>query len=122
MARKRSNPHETQARISLGLAIIGGLGALMLTVCVFWRFSFGDFAAYYREDSLRFYLILASFLLAMAASGIGFFVALNSAGQKRNNLSGLAWITFFTHAAILLIALCVFVVFYFAKEAVVMAG
>ena len=118
MARKRSNPHETQAKISLVLAIISGLGVLVLTFCVFRRFSFSDFAAYYAEGSLRYYLILASFLLSLATSGIGFFVALNSAGQKRNDLSNLAWITFFTHAAVLLIALCVFVVFFFSKEPV----
>ncbi len=120
MARKKkTNPHELQAKWSLLLAIIGGLSCLLLTVGVFWRFDFGEFAAFYREGSPRFFVIIATTLLSLLASGIGFFVALNSAGQKRNTLSGLAWKTFFVHAIVITVTLCVFVIFFFAKEAVI---
>jgi hypothetical protein len=116
--RQRTNPHELQARWSLWLAIAAGVSTLVLIAGVFRHFSFEDFAAYYKEGSLRFYGIFATTLFSLAASGIGFFVALNSAGQQRNALSGLAWRTFFAHALIITVTLCVFIIFFFAKERV----
>lgn len=122
MARKRTNPHEQQAKWSLYLAIAAGLSTLLLIVGVFRRFSFEEFAAFHAKGSLRFYGIFATTLFSLAASGIGFFVALNSAGQKRNALSGLAWKTFFAHALIVFVTLCVFIIFFFAREEVVRAA
>ena|GEM_PF-643513 len=123
MARKkRANPHETQAKISLVLSIVGGLSMLLLIVCVFRHFHFSEFAALYVKKSLRFYLILASTVGGLACGGIGFFLSLNSAGQKRNNLSKLAWQTFFIHAAIILVTACVFILFYFARSEVATAA
>ena len=117
--RKKTNPHELQAKWSLLLAIAAGLSTLLLIAGVFRYFSFADFAAYYVENSLRFYGIIATTLFSLVASGIGFFVALNSAGQKRNALSGLAWKTFFAHALIITVTLCVIIIFFFAREEVV---
>ena len=120
MARtKKTNPHELQAKWSLLLAIAAGLSTLVLILGVFRHFSFADFEAKYVKNSLRFYGIIATTLFSLGASGIGFFVALNSAGQKRNPLSGLAWKTFFMHALIITVTLCIFLVFFFAKEEVV---
>lgn len=120
MARtKKANPHELQAKWSLLLAIAAGLSTLVLILGVFRYFSFSDFAAYYVKNSLRLYGIIATALFSLAASGIGFFVALNSAGQKRNTLSGLAWKTFFIHALIIAVTLCVIIVFFFAREEVI---
>jgi uncharacterized membrane protein len=115
---KTSNPHELQAKWSLLLAIIGGLCALLLIASVLRHFDLAEFAAYYKKGSPRLYVILASTALGLAASGIGFFVALNSAGQKRNPLSGLAWKAFFMNALIFAVTLCMFLVFFFAKEEV----
>jgi pilus assembly protein TadC len=114
--RKKENPYETQAKVSLVLAVIGGLSALALVAFVFRRFDWGEFAAIYLAGSLRYYAILGAAAVAFITGVIGFFVALNSAGQKRNSLSNLAWATFFLHSAILLVTLCVFVVFWFARE------
>jgi len=115
---KKTNPHELQAKWSLLLAIIGGLCALLLIASVFRYFDLAEFSAYYKRDSPRLYVIMASTVLGLAASGIGFFVALNSAGQKRNPLSGLAWKAFFLNALIITVTLCMFLVFLFAKEEV----
>ena len=119
MARQpKTNPHETQAKLSLVLAVIGGLCALALIVCVFYHFDFEEFTAKYKTGTLRFFVILGSTALGIAASAIGFFVALNSAGQKRNRLSSLAWTTFFVNAVAGTVTVCVFVIFWFAKEQV----
>lgn len=116
--REKKNPYETQAKLGLLLAVIGGLCALTLTACVFRHFDFQEFAALYVGGSPRFFLILASFLVGGIAGAIGFFVSLNSAGQRRNRLSSLAWITFFANSAVILVTLCVFVIFVFAREKV----
>ena len=76
----------------------------------------------YVKGSPRFYGIIATTLFSLTASGIGFFVALNSAGQQRNPLSGLAWKTFFAHALIVAVTLCVFIIFFFAREEVIPAA
>jgi hypothetical protein len=113
----RRSPYETQARVSLVLAVIGGLSALLLVYCVFFRyFSFQEFAARYVEGSPRLYVIIASAFLGIGAGGVGFFVGLNSAGQRRNPLSNLAWTAFFLNAAVLLITLCTSVVFWIARD------
>ena len=118
MARKlKRKPYETQAKLSLVLAGIGGLSALVLVFCVFFRyFSFEPLAARYIEGSPRFYAIIGSDVLGLAAGWIGFFVALNCAGQKRNPLSNLAWTAFFLNAAVALITMCTFIVFWFARD------
>lgn len=118
MARKRRDPYETQAKLGTLLAVVGLLSAAVLTVGVFWHFDFQDFIAPFRMPSLRFYGIAGSALLGMACGAVGFFVSLNSAGQKRNELSGLAWKAFFANAFVLLVTLCVGVIFFFAKQAV----
>ncbi len=117
MARTlKRNPYETQAILSLVLAGIGGLSALVLAYCVFRRFSLEPFAAQYLVESPRFYVIIGSAIVGAVAGGLGFFVGLNSAGQRRNPLSNLAWTAFFLNAAVLLVTLCVFVLFWIAKD------
>jgi len=113
----KRNPYETQAKLSLALAVIGGLSGLMLVYCVFFRyFSFEPLAARYVEGSPRFYVIIGCAVLGLAAGWIGFFVALNCVGQRRNPLSNLAWTAFFLNAAVALITMCTLVVFWFARE------
>lgn len=118
VARKRKNPHETQAKLGALLAVVGTLCAAVLAVGVFWNFDFTEFIARYKMPSMRFYGIAGSCLGALACGTVGFFISLNSAGQKRNELSGLAWKAFFVNAAVLLVTLCVAIIFFFAKESV----
>jgi hypothetical protein len=102
--------------VSLLLAIIGGLSTLALIGFVFRNFDWASFAAIYVDGHWRYYAILIATFVAGATGAIGWFVALNSAGQKRNNLSKLAWTTFMVHSAIILLTLCVFIIFWFARE------
>ena len=114
--RKRANPHETQAKVSLLLAAVGGLSALALIVFVLRNFDWQNFAAIYTVGHWRYYAILIATFVAGASGAIGWFVAFNSAGQRRNKLSKVAWMTFFVHSAIILVTLCVFILFWFNKE------
>ncbi|MFQ5806105.1 MAG: hypothetical protein ACE5I3_06620 [Phycisphaerae bacterium] len=119
MARtKTGNPHETQAKLSMLLAVVGGLSALLLVVSVLWKFDFEEFAAVYLDGGRRYYTILGATALGVATGSTGFFVGLNSAGRRRNPLSNLAWTAFFLNAAVILVTLCMFVVFWFAREPV----
>lgn len=116
--RTKTNPHELQTKLGVIMAAVGTVCALVLCAGVLRRFSFTDFAAYYVAGSLRFYGILGAAFVAGVASTIGFFVSLNAAGQKRNRLSSLAWKMFFVNAVLITITLCVFFVFWRAKEEV----
>lgn len=119
MARRRkANPHETQARVSLLLAVVGGLSCVALMVLAFRRFEWSDFAVKYLEGSWRYYAVFIAGFVAAAASTVGFFVALHSAGQKRNELSGLAWKMFFLNAVVITLTLCTIAVFWFARDPV----
>ena len=117
MARKKSaNPHEMQTKLSALLASVGVLSAIVLVTGVFWRFDFREFAALYTQSSLRYIGILAATGLGVATGTIGFALAWNAAGEKRNPLSGLAWQMFFVNALVVMVTLCAFVIFWFAKE------
>lgn len=117
MARSyQTNPHEWQAKLGLGLATVGVLSLLALVAMVFRHFNLEEFAAFYLVNSPRFYLILVATAVGLATSGIGFIVSLNSAGQRRNQLSRVAWAAFFLNAAVITATLCVFVMFWFARE------
>ena len=118
VARKKQNPHETQAKLGTLLAAVGLLCAAVLTVGVLWNFEFHEFIAFYKASSLRFYGIIGAGLAGLVCGAVGFFVSLNAAGQKRNELSGLAWKAFFANVFVLLVTLCVGVVFFFARQAV----
>jgi len=107
-----------QTKLGAIMAAIAFLCAAALCLGVFRRFDFREFAAYYVEGTLRFYGILIATFLALGASTVGFFLSLNAAGRRRNRLSGLAWRMFFVNAALIMITLCVFVLFWFAREEV----
>jgi uncharacterized membrane protein len=55
-------------------------------------------------------------LVALAAAAIGFFVALNSAGQRRNTRSALAWQAFFVNAVIITVVLSAALFFLFTRN------
>lgn len=119
MARdKKASSYEVQAKAGMALAALGALSALALCVCVFWRFRFDEFTATYMAGGLRFYVILVAALGGLATGAIGFFLSLNAAGRRRNPLSNVAWAAFFVNAGVLLVTLCVFVVFVFARDPV----
>jgi len=118
VARRKQPPHERQTRLGVILAIVGVASVALLTVCIFWRFDFGDFVALYRTGSPRFFILAGSLVVALGAGTGGFFLSLNAAGQKRNEKAALAWKAFFINAIVIALTLCEGIIFFFAKQSV----
>ncbi len=112
MALKLSS-YEGQAKLSIALAVIGGLAALVAVGLVYRNFDRASFYVSYNPHSAWLPLVGLGLMTAVAAGAIGFFIALNSAGQRRNPLSALAWQAFFLNAIVLTVVLAtaVFLVF-----------
>jgi hypothetical protein len=109
--------------LSVILACLGGLGvlgALMLLVRNFDGFE--TFWVSYNPKRPFMYVLGIMLMLAVGAGGIGLLVGFNSAGQRRNELSRLAWVGFFVNAGIVTIALCAGLFFYFTRHPVAPAG
>lgn len=114
MARKRVNQYEMQAQWSVRLAALAGVFALGLAFLVFRNFDL-ELGIKYSASGKAFYVLLGCAALALASSGLGFVIALNSAGQRMNNLSQLSWTGFFANAGILTLSACLFIFFWLLK-------
>ncbi len=110
--------YEAQARLSVGLAIIGGLATLAGAYFILGRFDYQTFLVNYNPQGKRIIAIALSLLIGLAASGIGFFVGLNSAGQRLNKRNRLSWTGFFLSAAVVALTLSCGFFFYLTKNAV----
>ncbi len=119
MSKAKANPYERNAKLSVGLAALGGLAALAAMAMVLQNLhTEPSFEVRYAAGSKRFMAILGATAVALLAGTIGFFTGLSSAGHKRNKLSHLSWTGFFSNAGVLTIAMSVFVFFWLAKEKV----
>lgn len=109
--------YETQAKLSIGLAI-GAAVSMFGTVFLLLRnFDATNFLIAYRSSSMYMPALGATILLSLGLATIGFFVGLNSAGQKRNKQSQLSWIGFFLNASVITLSLCCGVFFWFTRWA-----
>lgn len=116
MAKKRS--YEQQAKLSVVLAVVGGVCLLAGAFCVFQAFDPQNFWVVYNPRGKRILAIGGALFLAMAAGGVGFLVGLNSAGQRQNTRNGLSWTGFFLNAAVIALTLSCGVFFYLTKYAI----
>ena len=107
---------ENQAMISVALAGAAGLCAIAGVFSVLYRFNWQDFILTYNSRGLRIVLIAGSLFLALSGSVVGFCVAFNSAGRRRNKKSRLSWIGFFLNAAILAVTLMASFFFLFTRN------
>lgn len=115
--RKLINTYENQSKLSVLLAIVGALGTVGAAGLLARNFTdLETFWVAYRPSSMWLPAMGGSLLLALIASGIGFLVGFGSAGQRRNTLSGVAWLGFFLNAGVLVLALCAAVFFYFTRH------
>ena len=109
---------ESQAAISLMLAGLGALGAMAAVYCVLKGFDWKVFMLTYDRKGIRLFMLGGALFVALAASVVGFCVGFNSAGQRRNKKSRLAWIGFFANAALIAVTLMVAFFFLFTRNPV----
>jgi len=109
---------EAQSRLSVLLAVVAAVLTIAAAFLIVTRFDPESFAVVIRVRGARFFAIIGATAVAILLGLTGFFMALNSAGQRRNKESRLAWLGFFSNAAILTLALCLFVFFFLAKVGV----
>ena len=110
--------YENQAKLSVTLAVLGGIAALCVVALLARRFDRAAFFVTYNAEGVFLPVLAAGLLFAIAASTIGFFVALNSAGQRRNARSALSWKGFFLNALVITIVLAAALFFLFTRNAV----
>jgi hypothetical protein len=98
--------YETQAKLSIALAIVGGLSALFAAFCILSRLDFQTFLFTYNPKGPRFPVVMAGLALGLLTGGVGFLVGFNSAGQRLNKQNRLSWAGFFLSAAVILLTIC----------------
>ncbi|MCK4341904.1 MAG: hypothetical protein KAY37_09305 [Phycisphaerae bacterium] len=118
MARKKSKfTYENQATLSIVLAAVGGV-AFLLAAGLLWR-NFTDFETFwvsFNPKSMYQPLLGLVLFIALAVGAVGFFIGLNSAGQRRNTRSRLSWLGFFLNAGVIALALCAGIFFVIARH------
>jgi hypothetical protein len=114
LARKKQS-YEQQATISLALAVIGGLCALVGTAAILQNFQWENFWTLYNPRSLRQAAILGPLLLACACGAAGFLFGFNSAGQRLNKKNGRSWAGFFLNAVVLALAMSAGIFFWITR-------
>jgi hypothetical protein len=107
---------EVQARISVALALLGGLAALSAITLLVLKFKADTRMVVYNARGPFMLLFGAALLAALLAGGVGLLIGLNSAGQKRNTRSQLSWTGFFVSAAVITLSLCAGLFFYFTRS------
>ena len=118
MARKQKT-YEKQAALSAILAVVGNAAALAAFCLLGRNFSFQDRYVTYNPENIWFPILGGVLFVALAASTIGFFVGLHSAGQRRNTRSRLSWTGFFVSAVGITLTVSAVAIFYFTRNPVV---
>jgi len=116
----RLNRYEVQARLSVIMAGVSVLFLVAAAIFVFDRFNWKEFEVVYNPRTMRFMAIVGAVGMSGLTGAVGFFSGIASAGHKRNKLSHWSWTGFFVSAVSITLAMCLFVLFWFAKEPIVM--
>lgn len=93
--------YEAQAKLSVALGAAGTLGILFALWLLCRNFDGQNFWVAYSTQSFYLPSLGLGLLVALLAGTVGFFVGLNSAGQRRNTRSRLAWQGFFLNAVVI---------------------
>jgi hypothetical protein len=110
--------YEDQAKLSMGLAVLGGVVVLGVIVLLGRNFDRVAFFVNYNPKGIWLPLVGAGILLSLLAGTVGFFIGLNSAGQRRNARSALSWKGFFLNALVIIVTLSTGIFFYFTRNAI----
>jgi hypothetical protein len=115
MAVSAQGKFEKQARLSLILAVVAGLAATGVIVLFMRNFDQEVGRIVFGRGGSFILGVVGGLGAAMIASAAGFFLGLNSAGQKRNTASKLSWTSFFLNATMIALTLSLAVVFYLLR-------
>lgn len=115
---KRINAYLLQARVSIGLAVVGAVCCVALVYGIVDAYD-PDMGVIYRQGGSRWYAILVSTFVGFAATAVGFAISLNSAERKTNPNPRLSWVGFFMNAGVLTLTLCAFLFFFFNRYGIV---
>jgi hypothetical protein len=115
--------YDTQARVSVFVSLASLVSLLAMTVFVFTidkGFRLIDKSQFViNYGPMRRMLVLATGACTVLLAIIGFGLGLNSAGERRNDKPTLSWIGFFLGAAVLCLAVILFLLFKTRGEPVV---
>jgi hypothetical protein len=112
------NTYEGQAKLSLVLGVVGAAAAMVVMFLIWKKFDRMSFYVSYNAKGLFLPIFGMGVLGGLIAGTVGFFVALNSAGQRRNTRSKLSWQAFFLNAIVLTVLLATAVFFVFTRNAI----
>jgi len=110
--------YEDQAKLSVILAAVGGFFTVAALGAILRNFDAHTGWVQYGTKTVFLPALGGCLVLALALAAIGFFVALNSAGQRRNKRSRLSWTGFFLNALVIMFALCAGVFFFFTRHGI----
>lgn len=115
MARSAAGNYEKQAKYSIILAVVAAIAAVAVAGLFARNFNAEYRQIIYGSGSKFLPMAGAGLVTALLTSAAGFFLAFNSAGQKRNTQSRLSWIGFFTNAGLIAVSLTLMMVFVLLK-------
>ncbi len=115
-APTKLNTYEKQARLSVRLAGVGG--AATLAVLILLGRNYHESWVNYSPHGKWFLAFGGALFVGLVTGLIGFFVGLNSAGQRRNTLSRLSWTGFFLSALVITLIVSAAIFFFFTRNSV----
>ncbi len=118
MAFKLSK-YEDQAKLSVYLGLLGIAAACAAAFLLWRRFEPTTFYVSFNPQRPFRQVLIGGLLVGLAAGVCGFFIGLNSAGQKRNTLSRLAWQGFFLSALAIMFVLSAGIFFFFTQNPII---
>lgn len=113
----KQNTYEKQAKLSVLLAIVGGVSTLAAAWFILQAFDPTSFQTVYSSKSLRMPAIFGALFIGLGAAGIGWLLGLLSAGNRLNKLNRLSWIGFFVCSGIIALAMSCGIFFWLTKFA-----
>jgi hypothetical protein len=110
--------YEDQALLSLILAIVAALSIVLTIGLLFRNFNMETFYVSYSNQGMWLPAMAGSLMFALLVSAVGFFIGLNSAGQKRNKRNRMSWQGFFLNALVITVAMSAGIFFVFTRYSV----
>lgn len=115
MASKSLRRYDVQAKVSLMVSILAGLGFVGMVILLFRNYNSELGAVIFGAEGVFAPIFMLSTGVTMLLSAIGLVLGFNSAGQRRNDLQGRSWVAFFLGTAVLAGAIICLAMFWFLQ-------